>query len=167
MEMQIIDHKDNPLLGREEYWIKLDHTGKPTPTRIDILSFVAKELKSKEELVIIDKIFSSKGEASSKIKVFVYKKKESIPKYQLEKMKRRMKKIKTKTAEKPKEKQVEGQEKPEAAAEEAEKPEETAEGQQEEAKPPQEQKPEETKQEEEQQKPEEKKQEQTEKEAKE
>jgi len=137
MEIKIIEHKDNPLLDREEYWIKLGHEGKPTPTRRDILSFVSKELKSKEDLIIIDKIFSSKGEASSKVKVFVYKKKDSIPKYQLEKMKRRMK---AKGEKEAKEKPVseEGAEK---------KSEETLEGQQG-AESTGEQKSEETKQEE-------------------
>ena len=136
MEIKIIEHKDNPLLDREEYWIKLGHEGKPTPTRRDILSFVSKELKSKEDLIIIDKIFSSKGEASSKVKVFVYKKKDSIPKYQLEKMKRRMK---AKGEKEAKEKPVsEGAEK---------KSEETSEGQQG-AESTGEQKSEETKQEE-------------------
>lgn len=135
MEIKIIEHKDNPLLDREEYWVKLGHEGKPTPTRRDILSFVSKELKSKEDLIIIDKIFSSKGEASSKVKVFVYKKKDSIPKYQLEKMKRRMKAKGEKEAE----------EKP--APEEVEKKsEETSEGQQG-AESTGEQKSEETKQE--------------------
>jgi len=94
MSMKISDQKKNPLMKREEVWVSFEHTGKATPTRKDMLTEISKALKSKEELVIIDKIFTDKGVAESKAKVFVYKKKEDIPKDKLDKMQRRMNKKK-------------------------------------------------------------------------
>ena len=46
----------------------------------------SKHFKVKEDVVIVDKIFSDAGKASSKVKVLVYSKAEEIPKEKLEKM---------------------------------------------------------------------------------
>lgn len=101
MSLEIKSKQENPLLKREKVWVSLEHPGRPTPQRANLLKEISKKLGAKEELVIVDKIFSTKGGAASDIKVFVYKKKEDVPKDKLEKMKRRMEKKKKEAAPAP------------------------------------------------------------------
>ncbi|UCD07684.1 MAG: hypothetical protein JSW41_01800 [Candidatus Aenigmatarchaeota archaeon] len=124
MKMEILDRKKNPLMKREEIVFSVDHGGKATPARKDLLKEISGKLKVKEDLLIIDKIFSATGKSQSNLKILVYKKKDDIPKGKLEKMKARMEKKKGK---KPKEeaKPVEEVKPAEKKAEaEEEKPEE-------------------------------------------
>ncbi len=94
MSVKILERKKNPLLKREEVYAVFEHAGKPTPSRPDILPFLEKVLNVKKDLILIHKIFSVKGKGESKVKVFVYSKKEDIPKDKLEIIQRRMKKAK-------------------------------------------------------------------------
>lgn len=100
MKFEIVNQKKNPLLKREEVMLTVKHEGKPTPSRVDLLSPLSKELKSNKDLVLIDKIFSVKGSQTSQIKAFVFEKKEDIPKEKLEVVKKRMEKSKEKAEEK-------------------------------------------------------------------
>ena len=118
MKTEVQEHRKNPLLKREEAWVLVEHPGKATPKREEIVKDAAKALKAKEDLVIVDKIFSFTGRMASRARVFVYSKKEDIPKEKLEKMARRMKRKEAKPEEKPAEAP-----KPEEKKEEA-KPEE-------------------------------------------
>jgi len=88
--MEVINQKKNPLMNREEAWIRIDHSGKPTPPRKDIIADVAKQFKAKEDCVIVDKIFSEAGIAASRVKVLVYPKSDAVPKAKMDKMKIRM-----------------------------------------------------------------------------
>ena len=92
MKIEINDQKKNPLMNRDEYMISLDHAGKPTPSRQEILKEIASEVKAKEDVIIIDKIFNKAGISASDVVVFVYNKEDEIPKDKLEKMTKRMKK---------------------------------------------------------------------------
>ena len=94
MKIDVKEQKKNPLMNRDEFVINIDHSGKPTPSRHDILKEIAKEVKASEDLIIIDKILSGSGVPVSVANTFVYKKKDDIPKGKLEKMKRRMEKKK-------------------------------------------------------------------------
>lgn len=91
MTLKIIKEKKNPLLKREEVRCIFEHPNRATPSREEMLPVLEKALKTKRDLVIIDKIFSIKGKGESKLHVFVYKNKEDIPKEKIEKMQRRMK----------------------------------------------------------------------------
>ncbi len=93
--------KKNALLNRDEYILSIDHSGKPTPKRAELLKEIAKELKKPEDCIIIDKIFTEFGRSASKLKVQVYEKKDDIPKAKLEKMKVRIEGPKKKEAAKP------------------------------------------------------------------
>ncbi|MCK4335792.1 MAG: hypothetical protein KAW40_03645 [Candidatus Aenigmarchaeota archaeon] len=108
MSVKILDQKKNPLLKREEVHAVFEHTGKPTPPRKDILPFLEKALRAKKDLILIDKIFSIKGKGESKLKVFVYSKKDDIPKDKLEVIQKRMEKKKAK-GEEPEEKPAESE----------------------------------------------------------
>ncbi len=131
MVVKIIEQRKNPLLKREEVRCIFEHPGKATPSRSEMLPELEKVLKTKKELIIIDKIFSLKGKGESKVHILVYKKKEDIPKGKLEKMERRMRK-KGKPAQEVKP-EGKAEEKPEGAKEEkvGEKPEEGEEEKQE------------------------------------
>jgi ribosomal protein S24E len=124
MSLKILEHKKNPLLKREEVRALFEHAGKPTPPRDEILPFLEKSLKAKKDTILIDKIFSIKGKGESRLKVFVYSRKDDIPKEKLEVIRRREGKGKKK-GEKPAEGEAEkaGEAKPEEAKGE-EKPEE-------------------------------------------
>lgn len=114
--MEEKDKKKNAPMKREEVIFSVNHEGKATPSRADLLKEVASKLKVKDELLIIDKIFSTSGKSESDVTVLVYKKKDDIPKGKLEKMKRRMEKKKEAKPEEPKpaEKPAEGEAKEEA-----------------------------------------------------
>lgn len=124
MKLEVLEQKKNPLMKRQELWVSVEHAGKATPPRKELLPQISKQLKSKEELIIIDKIFSTGGKAALKAKVLAYSKKEDVPKEKREKMERRMKPKEKKPApepEKPAEKPKE-EPKPEEKAAEEEKP---------------------------------------------
>ena len=90
MPAKVESHKKNPLLNREEAWIVVEHEGKATPKRADLIDEASKHMKAGKELVIVDKIFSSKGRAVCRARVFAYAKAEDIPAAKSEKMKRRL-----------------------------------------------------------------------------
>jgi ribosomal protein S24E len=147
MSLKVTEKKKNPLMKREEVHATIEHSGKPTPPRKEILPHLEKFLKAKGDLILIDKIFSVKGKGESKLKVFVYSKKDDIPKDKLELIQRRSERKKAKGE---KEKPAEGEAKPS----EGETP---AEG--EEKKPEEEAKEEKPSEEKKEEKPEEKKEE--------
>ena len=120
MKLEIETRKKNLLMNREEAWVRFDHEGKATPPRKEILKDIARQMKVKDDCIIIDKIFSTTGKAVSRVKVFVYKKKDDIPKAKLEKMQRRMER-----KEKPAKAEAPKVEKPEGEKKEDEKPAET------------------------------------------
>lgn len=96
MSVKIVERKKNPLFRREEVEALLEHIGKPTPPRQNILPSLEKSLNVKADLIIINKIFSVKGKGESKLKVFVYSKKDDIPKEKLELIEKRKEKKKAK-----------------------------------------------------------------------
>ncbi len=132
MKAEVIEERENRLMSRKEAWVGFEHSGKPTPGRKELLPEIAKLMKTKEELVIIDKIFTQKGMGYSKAKILVYSKKEDIPEAKLDKMLIRMglkEPEKKEEAEKPqappKEEEKPGDEKKEEGKQETEeKPEE-------------------------------------------
>lgn len=105
MKMEIVSQKKNPLVGREDVHFRINHEGQRTPSRQEILKEIARMLKTNDDRIIIDRIFTVQGQAVSDAKVLAYDKKEDVPAYKTDKMKRRMK-AKSET-EKPAEKATE------------------------------------------------------------
>ena len=91
MKIETTSVKENPMMKRAEHWLAVDHAGKETPSRHELLPAVAKALKSKAELTLIDKVFSEKGAARSRVKVMVFKDKKDIPAGKLERQERKLK----------------------------------------------------------------------------
>ena len=139
MKVQIISQKKNPLTKSERVLLRVEHSKEATPNREKIWEEVSKTLKKNKELIIIDKITTLKGFASSEVKALVYSKKEDIPKYKAEKMKKRIEKLKKteakeeKQAEPEKEQETKGKEQKTEEKEDA-KPEEKQEKETEEEK---------------------------------
>jgi ribosomal protein S24E len=131
MKIEIGDRKKNALLKRDELTVSIDHSGKATPNRKEIMDGIAKEIKAKAENIIVTKITTHGGTSVSTASVYAYSRKEDIPEWKLKKFAARLGKIKGQ-AKPPEETKPEApaaepseEAKPaEAAAEEA-KPEET------------------------------------------
>ena len=100
MKVNIVDKKENQLLKRTEYIIELDYEGKSTPSRKELQSFLATELKASQELIEVSKIFSEIGLTKGKAWVKVWKEK---PPEIRKKWKQAEKKAEEKPAEAPKE----------------------------------------------------------------
>ena len=108
MKIEIISQKKNPLMGREDVHVRINHDGQRTPSRQEILEEIAHSLKMGENHIIIDRIFTVQGQAVSNAKVLAYEKREDVPAYKTEKMKRRMKLEKEAAEEEKPEKAKEG-----------------------------------------------------------
>ncbi len=118
MKADIVSEKENPLRKRKEYWLMVEHDGKQTPSRQELLPQVAKKLGTKEDITVLDKIFSERGTAKSRVKVQVYSDRKEVPKEKLDKQARKVKKFleKKQAAEAAPEKKEEAEQKTEEAA---------------------------------------------------
>jgi ribosomal protein S24E len=99
MKFEVVDHRKNPLIKRDEFMVSVDHSGRPTPSRSEMTVPLAKELKAEKDLLMIDEVMSVKGLHMSKVKAFVYHRKEDMPKQRLEVLKKRVEKGKKAGAE--------------------------------------------------------------------
>ena len=61
MELQIVNNTDNKLVGRQELELQIIHTGSATPKRMEVRKEVAKQMKAKTELVIINHLKNRYG----------------------------------------------------------------------------------------------------------
>ena len=90
MSVSVVSVKENPLLKRKEAVIAIEHKGKTTPTRKDLIAQSAKALGASPETVIVDQILSANGIGTSQARVYAYESAELIPALQKEKQLRRM-----------------------------------------------------------------------------
>lgn len=75
MDLKVVDEKENKLLARRELLVDLLHSGEATPSRANVQQLVAKMLSSDPEATEIREIRSGKGEATSRVRVYVWKEK--------------------------------------------------------------------------------------------
>jgi len=61
MKVELVKKSDNPLFNRTEVEFKVDHSGAPTPRRLEVRAQLASLLGSSEELLVIDKLASTHG----------------------------------------------------------------------------------------------------------
>lgn len=88
MSLNVISKRPNPLAGREEYLISIEHHNKSTPSREAFKEEAAKLLSADRELLVVENIHTEAGKNSSRVKVFVYSKKEMMPKPRVKKDKK-------------------------------------------------------------------------------
>lgn len=72
MKFEIAKEENNAYLKRKELDIRIDHIGEPTPTKAALQQLLAKQLKKAVEHIEILNIFSDKGRALAKSKVYVW-----------------------------------------------------------------------------------------------
>jgi ribosomal protein S24E len=76
MQLEVLQRKENPLLKRIEVTFKATHKAEPTPTRDALRAFLAKELKTTKDIVVIDYQASTFGRYETVGEAKVYKTKE-------------------------------------------------------------------------------------------
>ncbi len=72
LNIEIIEEKNNPLVGRTEITIRIDHFGKGTPNRLVIKKKIAAMQGSDEKLTIISHLETHFGSTFCIGKVFIY-----------------------------------------------------------------------------------------------
>ena len=72
MKLAIKNEKNNPYLRRKELEVGIDHTSESTPSKAAIQQLLSKELRKEIEHIDIRDIFSGKGIANAKARVFVW-----------------------------------------------------------------------------------------------
>lgn len=75
--MEIIENKENKLLGRKEILAKMSSDG-ATPRRVQVKKEIAKKLKVDESLVIVNSVENAFGDTNVNIRAKVYENKESL-----------------------------------------------------------------------------------------
>lgn len=87
LKVEIIKKSDNPLFKRTEVEFKVEHTGAPTPKRLDVRAQLASLLGLSEELLVIDRFASTYGRQMASGIARVYGTREQLeamePKYLL------------------------------------------------------------------------------------
>jgi ribosomal protein S24E len=61
MKVELVKKSDNPLFKRTEVEFNIDHSGAPTPKRIEVIAQLSSLLGSPAELLVIDKFASTHG----------------------------------------------------------------------------------------------------------
>ena len=100
MKIDITSEKENPLMRRKSYWLRVEHAGRQTPNRHELMPAVLKKLSSKPEETVISKIFSQAGVAVSNVKAVVYKDAKAVPAGANDRQERKVKAHLKKKAEK-------------------------------------------------------------------
>jgi len=106
MKVEITEKVENPLLKRTEIKFKVDHSGSPTPKRLDVRAQLASQLGVPEERIVIDKLASMHGRQMASGIARVYASREVLeglePKYLLKRGLPKEAKEEAKLEEKPK-----------------------------------------------------------------
>ena len=72
MKFEIAKEENNAYLKRKELDVQIDHIGEPTPTKAALQQLLAKQLNKTVEHIDIVNVFSDKGRALAKSKVYVW-----------------------------------------------------------------------------------------------
>ncbi|MEW6593207.1 MAG: 30S ribosomal protein S24e, partial [Candidatus Hadarchaeota archaeon] len=78
MKVEILSKVDNPLLKRVELRFTVDHSGSPTPKRLEVRGELASQLGVPEDAVAIDNISSLHGQQTASGTARAYGSKEDM-----------------------------------------------------------------------------------------
>ena len=81
MKLELIKEKEVPILSRKRYTYLTDADG-TTPSRMDLMKEIAKQLKIDEKLVVIKHIYPQYGSKKVKLIVNVYKNEKDKKKFE-------------------------------------------------------------------------------------
>ena len=77
--VEVKDRKENAVLGRVEMEFSVNHDGKPTPSRNELIAMVAKqEPGAKQELIVITKVNTRFGQSHTSALAHIYSDKEKM-----------------------------------------------------------------------------------------
>ncbi|MFT4868294.1 MAG: small subunit ribosomal protein S24e, partial [Candidatus Nanohaloarchaea archaeon] len=72
MDATLTSVRENPLLGRREVEVEVNHEGEPTPSKEDIKSRVAAENDLDAEKIEVESVYTGYGENTSRGTLKVY-----------------------------------------------------------------------------------------------
>lgn len=125
MKVEVVEKVENPILKRTEIKFKVEHTGAPTPKRLEVRAQLASLLGVAEDLLVIEKLAGTYGHQAASGIARSYGSHEQLkeiePKYLLERGIPKEAKAEEPPEEKPK---AEKAEKPQKEAKPEEKPKE-------------------------------------------
>ncbi len=75
MKIEVKETKDNKLLGREEYFLKIEHTNEETPSKDKLAKKFAAENDLDPEKIELEGIQTAYGSGISKVKAKVHEEK--------------------------------------------------------------------------------------------
>ena len=78
--VRVVREVENNLLKRKEVEVEIQHIGKSTPSRKELVAELAKQLSGSEDTIIVKKIHGSNTVGHSVVQTFLYNKKEDVPK---------------------------------------------------------------------------------------
>lgn len=84
MKMEITEKKENKILNRTEVRFTIDHKGESTPTKAAVVEEIAKMMKAKKDVVVLNSVETVYGNGQSKGYAKVYDSKESAQKIEPE-----------------------------------------------------------------------------------
>ena len=119
MELTVQDERDMTLMGRKDYTVRAHYEG-ATPPRAKLRDALAKQVKAKDDLVILRRIRPVFGDSASVIEASVYADQDSLEKYEPTYIRARHEK--EAPAEEPAAESEKSEESPEESAEKSEEP---------------------------------------------
>ncbi len=69
----VVSQKDNKVIQRMEVFVRIEHRGKGTPSRQEVIDAVSKLLGTSRDLVVVRKIETEYGKDTSRAWVHVYR----------------------------------------------------------------------------------------------
>lgn len=88
MKFEIIEKKENELLGRTDITAKATFEG-ATPSRSELIKVIASQTKNKADMVIVRNITTLYGGLSADISVSIYKDKAQLEKIEKESLRKK------------------------------------------------------------------------------
>lgn len=90
--MKITKNTENPLLSRTRLEIEIPHNRKPTPKKTDITKAIADLMKTTENLVVVEHIYTAFSSGISNVIAYIYKDENALKRMQIKKKKKKEKK---------------------------------------------------------------------------
>lgn len=72
LKLEILESRDNKLIGRKELIVKVDHWPQGTPPRKELRELIAQMLKVDPEAVYVRKVRTEYGRCESLARIHVY-----------------------------------------------------------------------------------------------
>ena len=78
----VVSQKENKVIQRREVVVRIEHRGKGTPSRPDVINAVSKLMEVNPDLVVVRRIETEYGRDASKAWVHIYWDKAALEKFE-------------------------------------------------------------------------------------